>query len=279
MFPLTRRADAEGNGDSISQAVQAERIALLTNLLNQAENAFPHPHQRRASVPINSMNPQMHAPAPFPPQMPRHSQHASLSGQHGLPHMPAPGPSPASRSRSQIDLHAQYQQRQQDASALALQYAQGLPQRPIYQTPAYHASRNSSPARSSYDCPSRGSSPTRMFLPLCLQDVIRAESPVHSSPATSTSSADLSFDDFAYDSHFDIPSAEEPQFRAPGGATRSSGGRKVYNGHAAGSSSQESIWKMDGEESKTLRPYAPIHTECLSDLAGRLASGLSLTTA
>ena len=48
---------------------------------------------------------------------------------------------------------------------------------------------------------------------------------------------------------------------------------------AGGSPSEESIWKMDGEESKTLRPYAPIHNECLQELAGRLASGLSLATA
>jgi hypothetical protein len=115
-----------------------------------------------------------------------------------------------------------------------------------------------------------------MFLPSCLQDIIQAESSVHSSPATSTSSADLSFDDFGYDSSFDVISEEDIQFRAPGGATRTSGGRKAFN---AATASVESIWKMDGEESKTLRPYAPIHSECLQDLAGRLATGLSLTTA
>ena len=165
-----------------------------------------------------------------------------------------------------------------------LQHQRNMPQRPIYQTPAptYNASRDSSPARSSYGYPSRVSSPTALFLPSCLQDVIQAESPLHSSPATSTSSADLSFefDDFGYDADGrDVLSEEDPQFRAPGGATRTSGGRKVYNGASGSSTSQESIWKMDGEESMTLRPYAPIHNECLSELAGRLASGLSLATA
>lgn len=184
------------------------------------------------------------------------------------------------------------------------QQQQHQPQRPIYQTAPYHASRNSSPARSSYaynatTMGSRVPSPTSMFLPSCLQDVIQAESPLHSSPATSASSAELSFDDFgAYDypnyhpdshasSHDEdegVASEEDVRFRAPGGATRS--GRAVFaNGKKTreereGGGGVASIWRMDGEESRTLRPYAPIHAECgIQELAGRLAGGLSLASA
>lgn len=269
-------ADAEGNGDSISQAVQAERIALLTNLLNQTEHAFPHPLQRRASVPVNAMAPP--AAAPFAPQpAPRHAAHASLghlSYAPADPRFPAAPTPHAARSRSQADLRAQYHARADSQGALA-----GVPlaQRPIYQTPAYHASRNSSPARSAAAYGSRVPSPTAAFLPACLQDVVAA-SPAHSSPTTSASSADLSFDDYAefagYGSGCDAvredDGAAEPElaFRAPGGATRRSGGRKAGD-----------IWRMDGEESRTLRPYAPIHADCIADIAGRLASGLSLATA
>ncbi|GJE88957.1 RanBP2-type domain-containing protein [Phanerochaete sordida] len=275
---------AEGNGDSISQAVQAERIALLTNLLNQTENGFPHALERRASVPINSMSHALHNSTPhFPPQVPRHAQHASLGGQVNY------GPPPAVRSRSQMDLRAQYHQRQQQQqlqlqqhqqqqqhdAAPFQQYAHGPAQRPIYQTPTYHTSRNSSPARSSYGYGSRVPSPTAAFLPACLQDVLVRASPAHSSPATSASSAEL-FDEYGYDSGRDVLSEEEPQFRAPGGATRSSGGRKVYGGPGGAAPAEDSIWAMDGEESKTLRPYAPIHNECLQELAGRLAGGLTL---
>ena len=262
MLCIDEVADAEGNGDSISQAVQAERIALLTNILNQTESSFPHPLQRRASMPLNtSMHP---APprSPFPTQAPRHAAHASLGGHAAY------GPSPALRSRSQADLRGQYQ---------------SAPGRPIYQTPA-QPSRNSSPARSSYGYGSRVPSPTAAFLPACLQDVVNA-SPLHSSPATSASSAslELAFDDFGYehgapagfgygygfDGEDDAAgeSEEEVQFRAPGGATRSGPARKTP---------EASIWSLDGEESRTLRPYAPIHADCMQDLAGRLAS---LTTA
>ncbi|EKM52365.1 uncharacterized protein PHACADRAFT_100718 [Phanerochaete carnosa HHB-10118-sp] len=277
---------AEGNGDSISQAVQAERIALLTNLLDQTEDTLQHTLQRRASAPLNSVSSMMHNSAsPFPSRLPRHAQLTSL-GNHFNCGPAAASPLPASRSRSQLDLHMQYQQhqqlRQQCEAAAVRQYSHGMAQRPIYQTSAHHTSRSSSPTRSSYGgCLSRVPSPTAAFLPSCLQDVIHAASPVHSSPATSTSSADLSFDDGAYDLGFDVPGGAEtePRFRAPGGATRASAGRRVYGAHPSGSTSQESIWKMDGEESKTLRPYAPIHSECFAELAGRLASGLSLVTA
>lgn len=253
---LTEATDAEGNGDSISQAVQAERIALLTNILNQTEASFPHPLQRRASMPLN--HPTHSAPPhpPFPVQAPRHAAHASL-GEHAAYDL-----SHVLRSRSQADLRGQYQR---------------APGRPIYQTPL-QPSRNSSPARSSYGYVSRVPSPTAAFLPACLQDVVSAPSPLHSSPATSASSAslELAFDEFGYEHGYGFgfddadddaagESEEEVQFRAPGGATRR--GPAVRKAAEAGS-----IWSLDGEESRTLRPYAPIHTDCMQDLAGRLAS-------
>ncbi|THG96193.1 hypothetical protein EW026_g5601 [Hermanssonia centrifuga] len=214
---------AEGNGDSISQAVQAERIALLTNVLNQVE---PPSHlTRRASVPVQ--NNQV-----FPPQSVIHANPAVQSSVGPL------GYRTAGRSRSQMDLRTQYQD-----------------SRPIYQTPVYNR-RGISPH-------SRVPSPTSALLPSCLQEII--QSPMHSSPATSSSSADLSFED--YDLSFEL--ADQ--------MLRQAQGARVYSTSSPAVSG--SIWKLDGEETKTLKfSGPPTQNDFVMDLAGRMAAGLSLIT-
>lgn len=243
---LTGSADAEGNGDSISQAVQAERIALLTNVLNQVEP--PLQLQRRASVPIHHAS--THAPG-----------YTSAPGPSPLHTHPAAQPSMgmadrAQRARSQMDLRAQYVHQQEAA-------------RPIYQTPVY-SPRDMSPARTS----SRVPSPTSALLPSCLQDVIQT-SPRQSSPATSSSSADLSFEE--YELAYDL--GENYEYAGTGAREVGAGaGARVYRaGAAAAASAGGSIWKLDGEETKNLslpKAAAPNQQDLL-ELAGRI-NGLTL---
>ena len=145
--------------------------------------------------------------------MPVHHTPTHVSGYTSAPtpsshaHTPShpivrPGPAVA-RARSQMDLRTQYQfQQQQQRPEVS---------RPIYQTPVY-SPRGVSPA----SVRSRVPSPTSALLPSCLQDVVQVQAqvprqpalvPAQASPATSSSSADLSFEE--YDLAFNL--AEEYQ--------------------------------------------------------------------
>ncbi|KIY69265.1 hypothetical protein CYLTODRAFT_420871 [Cylindrobasidium torrendii FP15055 ss-10] len=98
---------AEGNGDSISAAVQAERIALLTNVLAKTQGQMPAPQRSHSMTPpqvhrpfINSSPPHGHAPVH------RSQSHFELGSQYsnvpasGRPiyqtsgHVHAPAPAP-----------------------------------------------------------------------------------------------------------------------------------------------------------------------------------------
>ena len=219
-------ADAEGNGDSISQAVQAERIALLTNVLNQVEPPLP----RRASLP--SQNANGYAPVPVGAPM-------QVQPMHPL----AVAPRSNSRSRSQADTHAPFPTDARETH-------------PIYQTPVY-SPRGMSPVSLE-----RVASPTSVFLPSCLQDVIQT-SPPESSPATSSSSADLSFEE--YDLGFSLADGYEYPV-----ATARKADARGYD--SAAPTAAQSIWKLDGEESKALQmPKAAPSSEVL-ELTGRMAT-------
>ncbi|KAG6853862.1 hypothetical protein C0991_000623 [Blastosporella zonata] len=209
--PISHQPDAEGNGDSISAAVQAERIALLTSVLaqSQAQAAVPQaslqaprshsltpPQQRRAFIDVS------------PPQPQLQTSHA-----------------PVHRSHSHYELGAQYNNR--EAS-------------PIYQTSG-NRQRQPSPLYStgpdfrSLQLPVHAPAP---LLPSFLQDMV--QSPALS--PTSTSSADLSFEE--YDDRDMLP-IKTSFPRNHSGSDASSTDSSIGN-----------IWRLDGEESKSLSAFA-----------------------
>ncbi|KAI0687608.1 hypothetical protein BC835DRAFT_401695 [Cytidiella melzeri] len=127
---------AEGNGDSISQAVQAERIALLTNVLNSVNTdpayAYPTHHlHRRASVPAGSSS-------TTPPFLNTNSQQVTAAispkgyGGGGAvmgPRIAAVAAGSASaRSRSQMDMRTSYR-RPYPKHSPSEEFASGLPAR------------------------------------------------------------------------------------------------------------------------------------------------------
>lgn len=284
------QTDAEGNGDSISQAVQAERIALLTNVLNQVDASIPLPLnlQRRPSVPVNA--------APDP---------AAYAGAQGLvqPLHSAPGPC------AQMDLRTQHH----PGSPVPGPRASGFyplqhPQHSaIYQTASHPSSPHtrSSSARSRVPSPPAAALASPPLLPAFLQDIIQSDS-AQSSPATSTSS--WSFEEleqgdaalaYRYDAHF-YPLREETQAREVGVIGRPRGpdterqakASAMYQSPAASTSSDIglSIWRMDDAESRTFRfagggRGVPVFarsersTEPGVDLAARFENKLSLVAA
>ncbi|KAJ7584909.1 hypothetical protein C8J56DRAFT_137905 [Mycena floridula] len=181
---------AEGNGDSISAAVQAERIALLTSVLSQTHLSAPSPPQPRSQ----SMT---------PPQVQRSFIDVSP---------PNPRASLVHRSQSHIELGAQYANARPIYQTSGHRHHQSSPL--IYTTPTFQQRQNielHAPAP---------------LLPSFLQDIV--QSPTHS--PSSTSSADLSFDEYGPYS-----------------------GRQGREGPSSNNSS--SIWRMDGEESKSLSAF------------------------
>ncbi|KAG5646155.1 hypothetical protein DXG03_004208 [Asterophora parasitica] len=236
---------AEGNGDSISAAVQAERIALLTSVLAQTQHQTQAPAQAPRS---HSMTPPQQR-RPFidvsPPQRPAPQLHPSHA--HSMPH------APVHRSHSHFELGAQYNggggssnnQRDRDIS-------------PIYQTSGSHApsaprARQPSPLPLYSTGPDFHSLPTHHghgggghvhapapLLPSFLQDIV--QSPALS--PTSTSSADLSFEEYE---EMTALTAQPASF-APRTRTNSD--------DSASESPLGNIWRLDGEESKSLSAFA-----------------------
>ena len=232
-------ADAEGNGDSISAAVQAERIALLSSVLvsqvqqqQQTQAAAPPPFRDVAPAPAPQR--QGRLPARTVPQVlhtaiPRHA--SSLDSYqplapHAVPRAYAPLDSPP----------------YDDAQ-------------PIYQT---SSRRQTSPlARSPLTPPqSAGFPPTPAqaqapLLPAFLQDIVQSPS---LSP-TSTCSADLSADADEFDSsHASIYSTQVHDYSEANGRGRAlpasaSASAASLVGNAGGGAN---IWRLDGEESKVL---------------------------
>jgi hypothetical protein len=211
---LMKSIDAEGNGDSISAAVQAERIALLTSVLSQTQTLQP---------PMTSNPPQtqmVRAHSLTPPQPQRSFVDISSPKSHP----------PVHRSQSHFDMGAQYTHSD-----------------PIYQTSGL---RQPSPAPPSD--PLRLHAPAPL-LPSFLQDIV--QSPAIS--PTSTSSADLSFDE--YEESLPSPASSVAH------SVRNRPGRDSYK-IALGN-----IWRLDGEETKTLSAFAlPNHEDLVG---GRKNSG------
>lgn len=162
--------DAEGNGDSISAAVQAERIALLTSVLSHTELSSP---------PITQPN--VRSQSMTPPQAYRAFIDVSPPQSRG----------PVHRSQSHFDLGSQYANN-----------------RPIYQTsghrlpsPEYvqHSHFTQHPQPHPRD-QLKVHAPAP-HLPSFLQDLV--QSPTLS--PSSTSSADLSFEESSPSSSAHLP--------------------------------------------------------------------------
>jgi hypothetical protein len=188
--------DAEGNGDSISAAVQAERIALLTSVLAQQNQ-----------LPVNATQ--------FP-QAPRSRSMTPPQQRQPFNISPIQTHAPVHRSKSHFELSAQYANNH-----------------PIYQTSGH---RQPSPLYSTgpdvHHIPVHAPAP---LLPSFLQDMV--QSPALS--PTSTSSADLSFEEY--------DEVASPTSALP----HSHSGEK-----SAASSPRGNIWRLDGEESKSLSAFA-----------------------
>lgn len=205
---------AEGNGDSISAAVQAERIALLTSVLTQTQLSSG------GLAPPSSAPHQQAAGSHSPPQARR--QFADLS---------PPQARPVHRSQSHLQLGAQY-------SNTNAAPAYNAPS-PIYQTSG-HRERQPSPlyttgpevtySSSSMDIPAP-------LLPSFLQDIV--QSPALSPTSTTTSSADLSSIE-----EFEEPLPQRSMFPRARGSSGASDNSPISN-----------IWRLDGEESKSLATF------------------------
>ncbi|KAF7966307.1 hypothetical protein HWV62_39205 [Athelia sp. TMB] len=223
---------AEGNGDSISAAVQAERIALLTSALNQVSpqpSVVPRSHsstppQRSAGggyvdiSPPQAVRPQQHQQQYFSQQQPQQQQRQ----QPQLPQV--------HRSQSQFELGAQYANCQ-----------------PIYQT---SAPRQNSLPMSSYSLlngmgqqQQLGSGAPAPLLPSFLQDIV--QSPTLSPASMSPSSAELSFDEYEYDFGVGVRTSKESVPRST-----------VDLSDSMAKLGLSSIWKLGGEETKGLSATA-----------------------
>ncbi|KAJ7710858.1 hypothetical protein B0H17DRAFT_1123948 [Mycena rosella] len=202
---------AEGNGDSISAAVQAERIALLTSVLAQTRLSSP------ASGPAH---PQAH---PYPPAIGR--SHSTTPAQAQPPSVNF---SPPPQFRAPVH-------RSQSHNELGSQFAQGYRTSP-------HQSQSQHQQQQQYQHQHLPSSPLRRHTlsdpaslpPSFLQDIV--QSPTLS--PSSTWSADLSFEEYEES----LPSSTRSTFSHSGG-------------DSVNVSPFANIWRLDGEESKSLSAF------------------------
>jgi hypothetical protein len=209
--------DAEGNGDSISAAVQAERIALLTSVLTQG---MP--------------NPQVLAPqSPNHPQLTRAHSLTPPRSLHTLVDLSPP--------KSNAQVH-----RSQSHFDLGTQYAY---QRPIYQTSGQGQPCPSFPMATQVDALFLHA--PAPLLPSFLQDIVQSPTP---SP-TSTSSAELSFDE------------NEDGLPSPIGSTVQRRNRHSNVSDSSSTAAIGNIWKLDGDETKTLSAFAlPNHEDLVGGI-------------
>ncbi|TFK37678.1 hypothetical protein BDQ12DRAFT_152220 [Crucibulum laeve] len=220
---------AEGNGDSISAAVQAERIALLTSVLAQTQRSTIGVVPPAAPEAAAAQSLRSHSMTP--PQVQRRFVDVSP------PQTMRTIQRPVHRSQSHFQLGGQY-------ATSSSQYTNATP---IYQTSGH---RQPSPIYSTGPSLSRApSSPPEPvpeashLLPSFFQDVQDQADLLHSpslSPtATTASSTDLSLED--YDS---LVASTAMLGLGPAIQTASST-----------ISSTDNIWKLDGDESKSLSAF------------------------
>jgi len=263
--------DAEGNGDSISAAVQAERIALLTSVLSQTQidggnlnipsvtTQAPRPHsltppQVRRSF-IDLAAPQTHMTR----SVHRSQSHFALGQQYA-----SASQSPVYTTSSPIYQTSGHRQEANDTTATATR----LPS-PLYSTGPNNF--RSSAATAQPQNMHRGPNPDGVnvprsmnvvhsgfnnvpsvtvhapapLLPSFLQDMV--QSPALSPTSTTTSSADLS----SIEEYEEVSSPRAIYPRARGDSGSSDMNSPIAN-----------IWRLDGEESKSLSAFPlPNHQE------------------
>ncbi|KAF5352942.1 hypothetical protein D9758_007896 [Tetrapyrgos nigripes] len=225
---------AEGNGDSISAAVQAERIALLTSVLVQTQLSSAPSTQPSQAIRSQVLRSQ----SVTPPQVRRAFVDISPPQSRGpVVH----------RSQSQVELGAQYNQIQNS--------------RPIYQTSGRRDQKEREPSPVSvYSTPSplpvQQQQKPFSFIPPQVESQMQSQSriPVHApapllpsflqdivqSPTLSPSSTSsgLSLEDY-------------DDFSSPSQISTSTSSRSRQTSGDSSNLKIENIWRMDGEESKT----------------------------
>lgn len=266
---LTRLADAEGNGDSISAAVQTERIALLTSVLARTElsenspgaNSMPQCQQRQQSLSkaISATPPLARRILPDSQESSLHPQpnnRLACSRQSRLVH----------KSQSHYQLATQYDSQLYDshlqspdnASIPIYQTSGHRGASPLYSTGPnkYHGQGSDSIFYQQCHAPSPRSShrsspfeiqTSASLLPSFLQNIIQSPSlSPTSTTTTTTSSSDRLFEDEDYE---DVMNSRHTFPRV-----RNTSESRSLGGSSDGSSSiinVSSIWKLDGEESKS----------------------------
>ncbi|KAI0351582.1 hypothetical protein OH77DRAFT_1498386 [Trametes cingulata] len=256
---------AEGNGDSISAAVQAERIALLANVLTQFN-----------ALDLNGLASQPGQAQPQPPNSAPPFQVRTNVNMHaaGLGMQGAHFGSRDSRDCSPASEHfpllppLSLSDHEHEKDALPIYQTsggRGVPTR-TGNGPIHNGARPPQPFGSGPG-PLLTSSPpaSRTLLPSFLQDIVH--SPSLSPSSASSSSADLSFDGSSEDAHYSSSAGTSTHSHSRTGQQSSGGqqhglyGASAHNGSTSSftslsgrSNGPTSIWRLDGEESKTLNP-------------------------
>ncbi|KAI1790607.1 hypothetical protein LXA43DRAFT_890668 [Ganoderma leucocontextum] len=218
---------AEGNGDSISTAVQAERIALLANVLTTQFNALNL--DGVPSEPGQSQAPPFSAPR----RQVRFPDGRSRSLGNSRPVSPSPLLPPLPLG---------------DPVTSPIYQTSGGPRQVIG---SERASRAMQP-HGTILMPSPAES--HNLLPSFLQEIVH--SPSQSSSPASSSSADLSYDGSSEDAHYVLTPGTTSASFLPTPCRRGLSSPEVRKGSSSsfsslGRGSSGSIWKLDGEESKT----------------------------
>ncbi|CAL1698017.1 unnamed protein product [Somion occarium] len=245
---------AEGNGDSISAAVQAERIALLANVLNRSTSSS-------ASTP--SLTPTT-TPASSTSSFSSFAQGPTAghtATQQVLP--PVGGVERQLRSWSSSD-HPQFDRELQNKFS-----------HPIYQTSGHpsHLSHPSHPSLNGHFAQLGPSFPSESnFLPSFLQDIIHSPS---LSPATSCSSG-FEGPHYTYSSNTSVNASPDSSSRGSIGEGRPRGNsghgkgsigesrhivqrdrsasrQRPYTSSSGSNGSDLSIWRLDGEETRHMK--------------------------
>lgn len=284
---LNHTLDAEGNGDSISAAVQAERIALLTSVLAQTESSqnsiggslMPQPQQ---PIPrANSMTPPL-GRRPYPD-----TSGPSLQPQANSRLTPQSQTTRAvHKSHSHNQLGTQYVNHIQ-VPPMPPQYTASSP---IYQTSGH---RQPSPLYSTGPSKNQGltvddqqqrhtpspsssrSSPLQQkietpapLLPSFLQDIVQSPSLSPTSTTTTTTcSSDLPFED----EYEEVMNSRHTFPRIRGLSESRSIGGSSDGSSTSSMMTPSSIWRLDGEESKSLLGFPLANHQ---DLTGGTGPGI-----
>ena len=250
--------DAEGNGDSISATVQAERITLLANVLSRtssAVNSTPPPNQLSSTLSSPLSTPSPHPI--LPPVGGIERQLRSYASQDQL-----------GQEKAQYDFEALMDPIYQTSGKLPS--ANG-PRSSHHAMQPLRLEQSRSPAVATFGQPAP---PFQIqneskLLPSFLQEIIHSPS---LSPTTSSASCSSVFDGphYTYSSNTSLNASPDSSVgRVPGNVEDRR--RRVY---AGSNGSDLSIWRLDGEETRSIRKgFNP--TIGSSSNVGTIGSGMS----